>query len=159
MDTLYNGLTNNETHLAEGIQMSKVYTRRDSVTAILRKMGIDKEAYSKFIKVVDGGFQLNMKMEASEPAKPVKAKAPAAKKSGKKSQPPVKVVYEEITEPSKAYRVDPNNITNTIKTLILDGKTNKEIWDIIQPSFKMEDNKRHYPAWYRSQMKRKGQLS
>lgn len=153
----------------------KIYSRRDSATAVLRKAGIDKADYNKYIKVVDGGFTIEdprfppvkevqpakVHPNAAKNAKQIVNAMEAAVKSGKKSskKPPVKVVYEEVTQPAKAYRVDPNNITNTIKSLILGGKTNAEIWGIIQPAFNMADDKRHYPAWYRSQMKRKGQLS
>jgi hypothetical protein len=156
-----------KTHLAEGIEMSKIYTRRDSITTILRKAGIDKAHYNDYIiKLDDFSFKLSPEFYEKSSAKAeVKAEKKPTSKPAKehKTKPsrkmPVKVVYEEVTAPAKAYRVDPNNITNTIKTLILDGKSNKEIWDIVQPQFDMDDTKRHYPAWYRSQMKRKGQLS
>ena len=141
----------------------KIYTRRDSATAVLRKAGIDKADYAKYIQVVEGGFAIEdprfpaVKKTVKKPAAEtvVDSKKRATKKTAK---PPVKVVYEEVTAPKKAYRVDANNITNTIKNLIRDGKTNKEIWEIIQPQFNMGEDKRHYPSWYRSQMKRKGEL-
>lgn len=36
------------------------------------------------------------------------------------------------------------------------GKTNAEVWAILQEQFKLDDSKKHYPTWYRSYMKRKG---
>lgn len=42
-----------------------------------------------------------------------------------------------------------------IKELILEGKSNEEIWAVIQPKFNMPDNLKYYPSWYRSYFRRK----
>lgn len=46
-------------------------------------------------------------------------------------------------------------VAGTIKRLIAEGKTNEEVWKIVQPKFNLSDEKRNYPAWYRADMKRK----
>jgi len=40
--------------------------------------------------------------------------------------------------------------------LIRDGLDNAAIWAIVSKEFKLADEKRHYPGWYRNHMKRKG---
>lgn len=47
-------------------------------------------------------------------------------------------------------------VSAVARQLILDGKTNKEVWAIIQPQFKLDDSKKHYPAWYRAELRRNG---
>ena len=48
---------------------AKIYTKRDSITAILRKKGVDKSKYNDFIKKVEGGFQL-VEETKPQPKKP-----------------------------------------------------------------------------------------
>lgn len=43
---------------------------------------------------------------------------------------------------------------STARDLIRAGKTNAEVWEVIQKEFKLDDSKKHYPSWYRSAMKR-----
>lgn len=50
-------------------------------------------------------------------------------------------------------------ISGTCRDLIRSGKTNEEVWAIVQPMFKMPDHHKHYPGWYRAQMVRAGELS
>ena len=54
------------------------------------------------------------------------------------------------TQPKKS-------IAATCRELILAGKTDDEIWPVLKKTFKMDDSKRRYIAWYRSEVKRKGQ--
>lgn len=44
---------------------------------------------------------------------------------------------------------------STARELIKAGKSNEEVWEVIKEKFKLDDSKRHYPSWYRSEMKRK----
>lgn len=48
-------------------------------------------------------------------------------------------------------------VAGTIKQLIVanPNMTNKDIWNIVQPQFKLPDSKRGYPGWYRAEMNRK----
>jgi hypothetical protein len=45
------------------------------------------------------------------------------------------------------------------RDLILAGKTNEEVWVALKEQFKLSDDKRHYPTWYRCQLKRAGKLA
>lgn len=158
---------------------STVYKRRDSVVTLLRKMGIDKESYYKFIEAVDGGFKLNMsaptkpsaKVKAKEVAKakaedaaikPLKDKIKAnakvvAKTIVKAKKVPTVVRYEEIKAPKKPTKPRDKNTETcsyVARAMITDGKTNAEVWAVIQPRFNLTDAQKHYPSWYRSAMKR-----
>ena len=87
----------------------------------------DRKAGAKRIMKVLGDAQV--KLATSEPS----AKKRAAKKAGE----------------SKAKGA---TIAGTIKALIADGKSNEDIWAIVQPQFNMPDNHKHYPQWYRRQV-------
>lgn len=66
-------------------------------------------------------------------AKPTAAK-PAAKKGGK---PP---------------------ISQRCLALFLEGKDNAAVWEVIKKEYGMDDDRSHYPAWYRSHFRRRGEL-
>lgn len=117
----------------------KIYSRRDSATTVLRKLGVDPSHYNKFIKLEHGTFKCDItKAEAflKKASKPVKSKP---LKSNKKQSP-------RVTMATTAY------------DLIRDGKTNAEVLAVLQSVFGLPENKNHYPAWYRAHMKRKGLL-
>jgi hypothetical protein len=43
--------------------------------------------------------------------------------------------------------------------LLLAGKTNAETWAALKERFKLGDDKKHYPSWYRSRLRRQGRLA
>jgi len=124
----------------------KILSRRDSATTILRKMGIHSRDYNAFIEVMtDGKFACHiaraemhlesLKQAATKPAKSApkaEKKQPAAKKDSKRT------------------------VSTVARELIVAGKTNLEVWAVIQKEFDLDDSKKSYPAWYRSDCKRKG---
>jgi hypothetical protein len=71
-----------------------------------------------------------------------KPKAKTAKVGRRNTDPVVKV----------------STISTMARELILDGKTNQEVWEVLQAKFNLDDSKRHYPTWYRCEMKRTGLL-
>lgn len=123
----------------------KFYARRDSATTVLRKMGIHARDYNAFIEVMsDGQFachiaRAEMHLESLKNPKPAETKAAKAPAS---------------TE-TKSKRT---GISVTARELILAGKTNQEVWAELKQQFDLDDSKKHYPTWYRCEMKRKGQL-
>ena len=123
----------------------RIYKTRDSATAVLRKMGTPACDYNAFIEVMsDGQFachiaRAEMHLESLKNPKPAETKAAKAPAS---------------TE-AKPKRT---SISATARELILAGKTNQEVWAIIKDAFGLDDSKKHYPAWYRCEMKRKGLL-
>jgi hypothetical protein len=147
------------TNLAEDPAMTtKIYTARDSATSALRKIGIQARDYNLFISKVGSKFECKLGAAAAHleslknPTPKVEAK-PAIKvvhtKSGRRAKDP------EVDAPVKAKL---EGISATARSLILDGKTNQEVWGILKERFNLDDSKRHYPTWYRCEMKRNGLL-
>lgn len=70
----------------------------------------------------------------------------------------VKLATSEPSAKKKAAKKAANgaaagpSIAGTIKALIAEGKTNEDIWAIVQPKFNMPDGHKHYPQWYRRQV-------
>ena len=128
----------------------KFYARRDSATTVLRKMGIHARDYNAFIEVMsDGQFACHIaraEMHLESLKNPKAAEPKAAKVT--------KTTRTETAEP-KSKRT---GISATARELILAGKTNQEVWAELKAQFNLDDSKKHYPTWYRCEMKRKGQL-
>lgn len=136
----------------------KIYARRDSATSVLRKIGIDKEHYNNFIKQDGGNFYVDVdaatkslvNVEGSK--KLVKSTTPKVnKKSVGEAKP-------QVTSTHTAGVAKKETISGVICQLIMGGKTNKEIWGIVKSKFNLDDTKKYYPAWNRSQMIRDGRL-
>ena len=131
---------------------AKIYTKRDSITAILRKKGVDKSKYNDFIKKVEGGFQL-VEETKPQPKKP-KTEATDLVKSL------VDNAGKEKPEKKKAKK-DVVSVSTFIREMILDNKTNAEIFKACQVAYgadRFNEEKSHYPAWYRCEMRRKKEL-
>ena len=123
------------------------YTKRDSATAALRKLGIARADYDDFIVQRDGSFYCDI-AGAAKHAGNQKSPAPAAVKVAKVAT--VKVAASN----SQAAKVSGAETVSTVcRALIKAGKTNAEIWVVVQPQFSLDAKKRGYPAWYRSEMR------
>lgn len=126
----------------------KILARRDSCTTILRKMGIHSRDYNAFIEVMtDGKFachiaRAEMHLESLKQA--------AAKPAKKLDEKPAK------TEKKPAKKEAARTVSTAARELIVAGKTNAEVWEVIKKEFDLDDSKKSYPAWYRSDCKRKG---
>jgi len=125
------------------IETIKHYARRDSATTVLRKLGIHSRDYDAFIVVQeDGTFAChvtaaeNHLMSLQKLATKAKAK-PASKTATKTSR---------------------EGISSFARQMISDGSTNQEVWAALVEKFNLDDSKRHYPTWYRCEMKRTGLL-
>lgn len=57
----------------------------------------------------------------------------------------------KIAGEPKAPRV---SVASTARALIAAGKTNEEVFAVLQKDFALPESKKHYPSWYRSEMKR-----
>lgn len=122
----------------------KFYARRDSATTVLRKMGIHARDYNAFIEVMsDGQFACHI-ARAEMHLESLKNPKPAETKVVKTARP--------------AAETKRTGISATARALILAGKTNQEVWVELKQQFDLDDSKKHYPTWYRCEMKRKGQL-
>lgn len=126
---------------------------RDSATSMLRKMGVAAKDYNSFIDVMpDGYFACQMAKAEAYLVSNRKVVAEIGNELSGVEPTPTKIEVGVLAEEPNPKR---GGIASTCRDLILAGKTNKEIWAIIQPMFDMADNKSHYPSWYRSQLKRK----
>lgn len=132
---------------------TKTYTRRDSATSALRKIGLQARDYDLFItKKSDNEFECRLGAAAAH-LESLKNPAPktimgSAIKAGRRAADPV--VQDK---PTKA-----KGVSAVARELILAGRTNQEVWAVIKEAFNLDDSKKHYPTWYRCEMKRKGQL-
>lgn len=148
----------------------KSYARRDSATALLRKMGVDKSAYEFFITPTNGQFDVDMtKVEKhlsdvksfnDELVTCVVVGSTEASVVHPIPEPEVivipKATTKKVAEPTKP--AEEMTVSDVARTLILEGKTNKEVWAVIKAQFNLDDSKKSYPSWYRCELKRKGQL-
>lgn len=120
----------------------RIVKARDSATAILRKLGVKSRDYALFIeKLADGTLAVQVvkaQMHLHALANPVK------------DEPDVKAK-------PKDRKAEGETVSDVARRLIREGKTNAEVWAIIQPQFSLNDKKRGYPAWYRCQLRRKGE--
>lgn len=118
---------------------AKHYKQRSSATTMLRKLGIEKQDYNLFIEKTKDGVEVDMtlvdnylnKPNASKPKTKAKAKA-------------------------KSY-----SVSSLARKLILDGFTNPEVFHKLQNHFgkdRINDDHKHYPSWYRCELRRKGLL-
>ena len=70
-------------------------------------------------------------------------------------------IKEVFTEPKAKVPAKPfksagkRSVSSTARELIIAGKTNEEVWKALQAEFKLGDDKKGYPAWYRADCKRK----
>ena len=199
---------------------------RDQATAILRKMGVAKADYSRFIvqlgkngkfevdcwnarhhkaeedvallKTIDretgrgvslaGGavtkaFETPVKEQATvtmgdgkkiniqvhEPVKPLKkavedvaeaSAQEALRRAAERGEAKAKAAAEKTAEKKAAKKTSARKngkptVANAIRELVRAGKDNDAIWAKIQPQFKLSDDKKWYPGWYRAEMIRK----
>ncbi len=122
----------------------KIYSRRDSATTVLRKLGIKPRDYDLFISRVEDGFQLDKEAAEKHVNSLAEPKSESPKRAPRTKRAPV---------------MSAETCSGVARTMILAGATNKEVWEVIQPKFDLDDKKRSYPAWYRSDLRRRGELA
>lgn len=129
----------------------KTLARRDSCTALLKKLGIAPSEYNQFIwATTDGRYAVSLeKAQAYLDSKLVKV-AKAVVQGRNKGSTPKAAESNQIKKPT---------VAATIRRMILDGKENADIFVVLQRDFGFDEEKKHYPAWYRSQMRREGLIA
>lgn len=206
---------------------TKTYATRDSATALLKKMGVDKANYNLFISKTDGDkFVVNVSaaeawlnpaaeettVEApaaeetvtEKPAKKAKGDRDNSKFQGGFRKPTYicgccgkrtretgagesscdlcafcyheaglenslsdgNITQEEFDLEHAAlvakYKGGPKvkrpTVAGVARELILAGLSNHEVFVKLQEQFGIGDEKKHYPSWYRCDLKRKGLL-
>ena len=137
---------------------SKIYATRDSTTSLLRRMGVAKEQYNNFIVKNEGGqFEVNIAKAEKHLKSLVKAAEPVAAKEKPAASPKAETKEVPKTD-EKPVRAARHTVSSVARQLILEGKTNEEVWKAIKSEFKLDNSKKHYPAWYRSELRRAGKL-
>ncbi len=136
--------------------MKKVYLKRDGAAAALRKAGVPREDYDKFIVKVEGGFEVELPDLAIAPTakdlvagSKTKDGGPAPKKITKPKGKPVKKAKAKSDKPARI------SIGSVVRDLVKAGKDNDAIWKAIKAQFKLDDTKKWYPAWYRADVARR----
>ncbi len=147
---------------------TKTYTTRDSATSALRKLGLQARDYNLFITKVGDKFECKLgaaaaHLESLKNPKPVEEKATHIKiteSTDAKNAKNARLVKAGRRAADPVVEVKPKKmgISATARELILSGKTNQEVWEALKQQFNLDDSKKHYPTWYRCEMKRTGLL-
>lgn len=148
--------------------------RRDSATTMLRKLGVPKDRYDDFIVKGDNGeyfvdvaeakASLEQKEVVEEPKEEIMAEVKAEIKSEVKKVVKAevkKIVKKQVTNKPQSkidIKGEKRTVSSVCRSLISMGKTNAEVWELVKAEFKLDDSKKHYPSWYRSEMTRSGKL-
>lgn len=152
----------------------KTVTRRDSATALLRKLGIKPRDYNLFIDVTaDDTFAVKVGA-AEKHLKDLTGPSPEELATKAKLEADVaaartalakKVGGQRRAEASKAaFRASQTPVTEVTtapasgescaayaRRLLEAGHSNAEMWVALVQHFNLDDKKRGYPAWYRWQ--------
>jgi hypothetical protein len=127
----------------------KVYTRRGSATAWLRKLGVKPAEYDRFLTKLEDG-RTSCDVDAATRFMGVGAvKFPGFNPEGIKTK---------VFKPPKFEDPKKVNISDLIRGMILGGSTNEEIWEVLKTKYNFPHSKRSYPTWYRCRMLKKGLL-
>ena len=135
----------------------KIFETRKLAVGQLRELGVAPSKFTQYVKLrADGQYDCDIdKAKADLAATPAvgKVKKPAAKKApAKKAPAKKKAAAKKAADPKK----DRVSVSSTCREMILAGKTNEQIWKVIQKEFNLDDSKKYYPAWNRSDMKKRG---
>lgn len=113
---------------------TRIYAKYDSAASLLSKLGIAKADYQKFVHLTDEN-KFAVDIEAANKHLETHAKKQAVVRRKKET------------------------CSDVARKLILKGKSNEQVWKILQLQFGLDETKSYYPTWYRNELKRKGVLS
>lgn len=142
----------------------KTFAKRDSATALLRKLGLAKECYNNYIEVKDGQFTVDVeaaahfvsqatKFEESTKKVLMVIEVPAHKKI---KTTEIDKNKKEVAAKDEAKKEVVRTVSSVAREMIIAGSTNAEIWSVLQAEFGLDDKKKGYPSWYRSQCRQNG---
>lgn len=139
----------------------KTFTSRDSATSVLRKLGLKPRDYDLFIKKVNGKFQCDVTGATSHKAELVEAAEHPVMHvvEGVKTREALPVKGKvKIVSRSNDVLPKPISVAAFARELILAGRTNEDVFKSLQAKFNLDASKKHYPSWYRCQLRAKGLL-
>ena len=129
----------------------KVFNKRDAATAFLRKAGVPSASYASLIEIkdvkgiktfsVDPTFVTEFLTELNAPPPPIKDLTEAGKGNGKGLGLP---------------RATRRTVSSAAREWILAGMKNDEVYSKLVDEFQLSADKKYYPSWYRSELRRKG---
>lgn len=147
----------------------KTVKTRDGATTILRKLGLNSREYSLFMEKTADGFVVNDVEARKHVCKEVVIDLVAHKDVILKPALPddplgMSAALRNIQESGKklevvAPKVPKQSISGLAEELLLAGKSNAETWAALKERFKLGDDKKHYPSWFRSRLRRQGRLA
>lgn len=131
----------------------KFFKTRDSATSLLRKLGIKARDYNFFIeKMADGRIACQVGRAVTH-LETLKNLVPKTSAGATKT---TKTTKTKTTDSATGSASKTEGVSAMARRLILAGHTNQEVWATIKEAFNLDDSKKHYPTWYRCEMKRKG---
>lgn len=137
----------------------RAFARRDSATAALKKLGVKREDYDKIITVdSDGKHSIDM----AEVAKFADSSyVPLSRSIEPPFDPDPPAKPDQPAKPAAAKPAKPakkQSVAQLCLTMFKAGKSNKEVWKVLQTDRRLGEGKEHYPAWYRGYFRRTGKL-
>jgi len=133
----------------QGGDAIKTYARRDGATAALKKLGIKPSDYNLFIFQTTDGRTAATLDKAQEYLQ-------AQLRKVANEEIPQKQLKGRTKKEADTNQIKRPSVAGVIRKLILDGLDNKAIHEVMKRDFGHDEDKAHYPAWYRSQMRREG---
>lgn len=140
---------------------TKHYASRDSATQVLKKMGVAKGDYDLFITKDKDGAVLDLASAKRHLADADKRALEALAAKNKEKTDEAAAAAAAAPKPERETRPAGErkpSVASVARELILAGLDNAAVFTKLHEQFGLDDGKKHYPAWYRSDLKRKGLL-
>lgn len=135
--------------IVKGGDAVKTYSSRTNATAPLRKLGIKASDYNMFVmQTTDGRYAVALDKAEEYLAARLRKVA--------NEEVPQKQNRGRTAKEAESNQVKRPTVAGVIRKLILDGLDNKSIHEVMVRDFGHDEDKAHYPGWYRSQMRREG---
>ena len=142
----------------DAFTQTRDYAARRSATQALKALGVTPAQYDRFIEKKGARWLVDV---AAATASLVKGK-PGRKVNGAAmvddpeapAAPAKRAAKQAKTKVAKTER---RTVSSVARALIRAGKTNEQVFKALQQEFKLADEKRSYPAWYRSDLRRRGE--
>jgi hypothetical protein len=134
--------------IVKGGDAVRTFTRRDGATAVLKKLGVKPSDYNAFVhQTTDGRYAVNVEKAQTfieSKHRLIGSKVAQGTNRGKTAAAAASNVVKRPT------------VSGTIRELIIKGLDNAAIHAIMVRDFGHDEEKKHYPGWYRSRMRADG---
>jgi DNA-binding MarR family transcriptional regulator len=150
---------------------TKTFATRASATATLKKLGIQKDEYDRFIIKKGAKFYVDVQLAERHikqledavlakqtPATPPNRLQELAERGRAKAAEAAAAGVTAGAKPASKPKEPRLTVSRVARELILAGLSNEDVFKQLQAQFKLGDNKKSYPAWYRADLARHGKL-